>query len=160
MSQRPFMPSHMTGSPLEVLLVEDNRADRHIIRQLLGEYDSNHHLNEVEDGEEALDFLNRRGKVLKAPPADLIFLDLNLPRIGGLGVLRQVKTHPAFQMIPVVVLTSSRSPNDVKAAYQAGANLYLRKPTDLQHLQELLRGLSQIWFRHAVFPKPQGTGAG
>jgi len=154
------MPSHVTGSPLEVLLVEDNRADRHIIRQLLSEYDSNHHLNEVEDGEEALDFLNRRGKFLEAPPADLIFLDLNLPRMGGLEVLRQLKAHPGFQMIPVVVLTSSRSPSDVKAAYQAGANLYLRKPIDLEHLQELLRGLSEIWFRHAVFPKAQGTSVG
>lgn len=142
---------------LEVLLVEDNRADRQIIRQLLSEFNTNHRLSEVEDGEDALDVLNQRGKFADVPRPDLILLDLNLPRMAGVDLLRRVRADQALRTIPVIVLTSSQSPRDVNAAYQAGANLYLRKPADLQGLEDLLRGVAQTWFQHALLPSPNGA---
>jgi CheY-like chemotaxis protein len=141
-----------SGSPLQILLVEDSLADRCMIRQLLREYDRNHQLSEVEDGEEALDYLKRHGKFAGAARPDLILLDLNLPRLGGLQVLDELKRDDRFRLIPVIVLTSSQSPKDIEAAYQAGANLYLRKPPDLEGIERLLRDIAQIWFLHAALP--------
>jgi CheY-like chemotaxis protein len=150
-SQIPQDPAP-TGSPLQILLVEDSLADRCMIRQLLREYDRNHQLSEVEDGEEALEYLKRQGRFAGARRPDLIILDLNLPRVGGLQVLDQLKRDDRFRLIPVIVLTSSQSPRDIEAAYRAGANLYLRKPPDLEGIERLLRDVAQIWFRHAALP--------
>jgi two-component system response regulator len=116
---------------MQILLVEDNPADVRLIREALRHTEASYSLSVVDDGEKAIDFLRDR-----APGSfpDLVLLDLNLPRKSGAEVLVEIKGDRRLKRIPVVILTSSRSERDVNTAYDSGANSYLRKPADLDHL--------------------------
>jgi len=116
---------------VEILLVEDNPADVRLAREALREGAVATHLNAVEDGVEALAFLRREGKYADAPRPDIILLDLNMPRKGGLEVLSEVKSDPALRPIPVVVLTTSSDPDDIFQAYDLQASAFITKPADL-----------------------------
>ncbi|MEI8233198.1 MAG: response regulator [Verrucomicrobiota bacterium] len=133
-------------NPVDILLVEDNPADvvmtLHALRK--------HHLaNQVEvarDGEAALNYLF--GDTTPAPGGPhpkLILLDLKLPKVNGLEVLRRIKTDPRTQMIPVVVLTSSQQERDVVESYRLGVNSYLVKPVDFERFMEMARQLGLYW---------------
>lgn len=137
----------------QILLIEDNPADVRLIE--LGLAEANHHgyhLSVVEDGEQAMDFLHRRGRFKSAPHPDLILLDLNLPRKGGMEVLAEAKADPNLRRVPVIVLTSSRANTDVNQAYQYGANSYIRKPADLNGTYDLIRSIEHYWLDLAVLP--------
>src|SRR3977135_1830695 len=112
---------------IEVLLVEDNAADVRLIKEGMTAVKSKCRLSVVSDGEEALEFLRRKGRHADAPRPTLMLLDLNLPRKDGLEVLQEMKTDPLLKRIPVMVLTSSSSVRDVNSAYDLGANSYLKK---------------------------------
>lgn len=151
-------PNH--SRQVEILLVEDNRADVRLLMEGLAAARSRHRLSVVEDGEEALEFLYRRGVHAAAPRPDLVLLDLNLPRKDGNEVLRQIKSDPGLRRIPVVVLTSSRSERDVNTAYEYGANSYLRKPTDLKDIYDLTRTIEHYWLNLCVLPTAHTQPAG
>lgn len=136
----------------QVLVVEDNPGDVRLIKESLGFSDWELALHVVHDGREALDFLHRRGQYLDAPRPDLILLDLNLPGVDGREVLRSVKGHPDLRAIPTVVLTSSRAPEDVRAAYTAHANCYVQKPLHLDGFCRALTSIRDFWLSTTVLP--------
>jgi two-component system response regulator len=119
--------------PVEILLVEDNPHDAELTIRALRKQNLANQIYVAIDGEEALDFLLSRGKFshrsLLTPPK-VVFLDLKLPKISGLEVLKEIKANPLTRMIPVVVVTSSKVDPDIKAAYALGANSYVVKPVD------------------------------
>ncbi|MBC8166781.1 MAG: response regulator [Bryobacteraceae bacterium] len=117
---------------MKIFLAEDNPADVYLLREALGaDADSQIELMVVQDGEEALDFVNKRGKYASVPNPDLIVLDLNLPKSDGTDVLKSIRESDEFHDIPVVILTSSDSPRDRAAAEELGADGYITKPSDL-----------------------------
>jgi two-component system response regulator len=131
-----------------ILLVEDNADDELLTRRA---FQKNNILNEVvvaHDGVEALDYLfgtgPHEGRSLNPPPG-IILLDINLPRIGGLEVLRRLRADPRTQMLPVVILTSSREEQDLIESYRLGANSYVRKPVDFANFVEATRQLGLYW---------------
>lgn len=140
---------------LEVLLVEDNAADVRLLQEGLSETGGRFRLSVVTNGEQAVDYVFQRGNYARAVRPDLIILDFNLPCKNGAEVLDEIKRDPAVKCIPVVVLTSSRSEQDVRAAYERGANCFLRKPTTLDQIYDLARTLTHHWFDLAVLPSLQ-----
>ena len=133
-----------SGRPARILLVEDNPADVKLVQMALEEAESTSELIVIPDGEQALAFFNRLRSGLEPRP-DLVFLDLNLPRVGGLEVLVVVKSEPALSALPVIVFSTSRADTDVRAAYAAGANSYVTKPMDYHRFMAVVRQLDSYW---------------
>ncbi|MFE2769838.1 response regulator [Streptomyces albidoflavus] len=119
------------AQPIEVLLVEDDPGDELMTREAFEDNKIRNTLHVVRDGEEALDFLYRRGAYPDAPRPDLILLDLNLPKYDGRQVLAQIKADEELALIPVVVLTTSSAEEDILRSYKLHANAYVTKPVDL-----------------------------
>ncbi|CAM5285015.1 MULTISPECIES: response regulator [Streptomyces] len=119
------------AQPIEVLLVEDDPGDELMTREAFEDNKIRNTLHVVRDGEEALDFLYRRGAYPEAPRPDLILLDLNLPKYDGRQVLAQIKADAELALIPVVVLTTSSAEEDILRSYKLHANAYVTKPVDL-----------------------------
>jgi CheY-like chemotaxis protein len=142
-----------------ILLVEDNPADVQIARRALRESSSPVELIVVPDGQEALDYLLRRNgrDAGRWRQPDLILLDMNLPRLSGLEVLRHVRADAALCSVPVVVLTTSRRPEDVQQMYAAGANTYIEKPQDFGRFVEVLHTIQRYWLDTALLPPQDGT---
>jgi two-component system, chemotaxis family, response regulator Rcp1 len=130
-----------TRSPLSkcILLAEDNPADVYLIRQAIQKHNKTHDLNVivVTDGEQAIDFILHQRRFAQACRPDLIILDLNLPKSDGVDVLRCVRGQSDLAGVPVIVLTSSDSPNDRSAAERLGADSFLTKPSDLDAFMAL-----------------------
>lgn len=141
--------------PVEVLLVEDDAAHAEIVRRCLAGFAVPCRLSHVSDGQAALDRLQAPASAEQAPGAltpDLILLDLRLPKIDGLEVLRRLKQHPATRSIPTVVLTTSAHEDDIDGAYRAGAGSYLVKPVDFERLRKLLADFGSYWLKWNQFP--------
>jgi len=129
-----------------ILLVEDNPDD---VALMLHALQSNRISNQIivaEDGEQALNLLFSESEAPLTLPA-LVLLDLNLPKVKGLDVLRQLRAHATTRLVPVVVLTSSLEQSDLENAYSSGANSYLRKPVDFQEFVEVTRDLGRYWLQ-------------
>ena len=142
--------------PFRVLLVEDNPADAKLTTKVLSRCErleaSSIHL--ARDGEEALALLRAADGCPEELP-DLILLDLNIPRVDGLGVLEAVRADERLKGIPVIVLSSSTAPQDVGRAFALHANAYVRKPVDLIGLQALVGALDRFWFQTCRYPGVQ-----
>lgn len=132
-------------APIEVLLVEDSPADVRLTREALSEARVRNNVHVAVDGVDALDFLHRRGKHSKAPSPDLILLDLNLPRKDGREVLEDIKRDDRLKRIPVVILTTSQSEQDILDSYQLNANAYVAKPVDLEQFLSAVRSIEGFW---------------
>ncbi len=133
---------------IEVLLVEDNASDAELILRALGKIHLAEKVFHVKDGAQALDFIFARGAyALRREQTALkaVFLDLKLPKIDGLEVLRQIKADERARMIPVVVLTSSQEERDVIEAYRLGANSYVAKPVDFDELSKAICEVGSYW---------------
>jgi two-component system, response regulator len=133
---------------VDILLVEDNPADAELTLHALKRNHVADRILHLEDGAEALDFLFLRGAYLNRPPTlrpHLVLLDLNLPKIDGLQVLKEVKNCPATRAIPIILLTSSTEQRDLVASYQLGANSYIQKPVSFTEFQEVVRHLGMYW---------------
>lgn len=139
--------------PIEILLVEDNPADVRLTIETLKQDKVffNHYV--ASDGEEALDFLYRRGKFTDAVRPDLILLDLNLPKMDGKEVLQRIKQDDSLQAIPVVVLTVSKSEEDVVKTYKLHANCYITKPVDLAQFTKVAKCVSDFWLTIVKLPQ-------
>lgn len=132
----------------EILLVEDNPQDADLTIRALRKHNLANRMNVVHDGAEALDFIYCRGKYQTRgvrPNPKVIFLDLKLPKVSGLEVLRQLKGDEKTRSIPVVVVTSSREDPDVKQAYALGVNSYVVKPVDFEQFQKSITQLGLYW---------------
>ncbi|MHB9022984.1 MAG: response regulator [Armatimonadota bacterium] len=131
-----------------ILLVEDNRDDEELTRLALEESKVVNELVVVHDGQEALDWIFCQGKHVERDPChipSLVLLDLKLPKIGGLDVLKRVRDDPRTRRMPVVILTSSREEQDVIRGYDLGANSYIRKPVDYTQFTHAIRELGVYW---------------
>ena len=143
----------MTKSkPITILMAEDNSTDVMLTKEALAHAKVLNSLHVVDDGEEALEFLYRRGKHAKAPQPDLILLDLNMPRKNGQEVLAEIKRDPKLKHIPVVILTTSKADEDVVKAYGLYANCYVIKPVDFDVFAEVVRSIQQFWFTVVTLP--------
>ena len=140
------------GKPIDILLVEDNPGDVMLVEEVLSDSKVRNRLHVVSDGEQAMEFVRRQGKHAGAPRPDLILLDLNLPKKSGREVLREVKTHPDLKTIPVVVLTSSKSDDDVVNSYELHANAYILKPVDFHQFMKVMRAIEDFWFVTVKLP--------
>ncbi len=143
----------------KILLVEDNPADADLTQLAFEIVGSPAEFDVLPNGEEAIDYLSRQGAYSDAKSPQLVLLDLNLPRVGGLEVLATIKSLEATRHIPVVVLSSSESADDIAKSYQLGANCYLTKPFSVGAYNDMARHLSEFWLRLAKLPKSGGGGA-
>lgn len=138
--------------PLEILLVEDNLADVRLLVEVLKEGKDYHRMNVVTNGVEAMSYLNRKGKFSDAPRPDIILLDLNLPKKDGREVLKEIKNDKKFKRIPVVVLTTSDSEEDISKSYEYHANCYITKPVDLDQFIQVVNAIESLWLENAALP--------
>lgn len=147
--------------PIVILLVEDNPDHVLLIKRAL---ELNNILNEVrvvEDGQEALDYLYRQGKYAdpeSAPRPGLILLDIKLPKVDGLDVLRRIKSDPILKMIPIIMLTSSEQEADIVRSYVNGANSYVVKPIQFDEFVRKVRELKLYWLLVNTLPPESAFG--
>lgn len=142
----------MDNNRFRILLVEDNPADVRLTKEALASAKVLHDLDVVEDGLEAVAFLHREPPYADAHRPDLILLDLNLPRKDGREVLAEIKSNPSLLNIPVVILTSSRSDEDVFKTYDLHANGYIIKPVDIDQFFEAIKQVNEFWMSIVVLP--------
>jgi len=141
-----------TINPIEILLVEDNPGDVRLETEALKEGKIYNHLSVVRDGAEAIEFLRRKGRFADVEKPDLILLDLNLPKKDGREVLAEIKADDDLKRIPVVVLTTSRTEEDVLRSYDLHANAYIVKPLDLQQFINAVRKIEDFWLTVVRLP--------
>lgn len=140
------------GRPVEILLVEDNPGDVRLTIEALKEGKVSNNLAVVTDGVEALDYLHRRGNFRDVSVPDIILLDLNLPRMDGREVLREIKAHDKLRRIPIVVLTTSSAEEDIVRSYDLHVNCYITKPVDMDQFIEAVKAIDQFWFSVVTLP--------
>lgn len=138
-----------------ILLVEDSPEDFETTKRAFRRSGLNNPIIRCADGDEALDFLFRRGAYADAPRPGVILLDLNLPGTDGREVLAEIKGRPELKQIPVIVLTTSSDDRDVQACYQAGASSYIQKPVDVDGFMRAIERLNDYWFEVVILPKGQ-----
>jgi two-component system response regulator len=139
--------------PVEVLLVEDDPGDELMTREAFEDNKIGNTLHVAHDGEEALDFLYRRGAHADAPSVDLILLDLNLPKYDGRQVLEKIKSDPKLTHVPVVILTTSASEEDILRSYKLHANAYVTKPVDVNQFIAAVRQIDDFFLSVVRLPK-------
>ena len=145
--------THKLQPVFDVLLVDDEPADAHLIKMSFKENQVPCNLHHVYDGVEAMAFLQRQGDANQnVPRPDLILLDLNMPRMNGREFLAQIKTSADLSSIPVIVLTTSDIERDVVSSYRLGANSYITKPVDIEHFIEIVRQINGYWFSAVRLP--------
>ncbi|WP_442948047.1 response regulator [Nostoc sp.] len=138
--------------PIEVLLVEDNPGDAQLTRIALEDSKISIHLNVVEDGVEAMAFLRKQEKYVKAAHPDIVLLDLNLPKKDGREVLAEIKGDENLKRIPVVILTTSQAEEDILKAYNLCANCYITKPVDFDQFVKIVQSIENFWFAIVKLP--------
>ena len=145
--------------PVDILIVEDNPSDAELTIRALKKSNLANHIFVVENGEEALDFIFSRGQFSKRGNSEtlkVIFLDLKLPKITGLEVLKAVKANESTKMLPIVIITSSKEDPDIQEAYKLGANSYVVKPVDFDSFIHAINSTGLYWLLVNVPPKLNG----
>ncbi|MCX6266939.1 MAG: response regulator [Bacteroidetes bacterium] len=143
-------------NPVDILIVEDNPSDAELTIRALKKSNLANHIFVVENGEEALDFLFSRGQFSerdKSKTLKVVFLDLKLPKVSGLEVLKEIKSHESTKMLPVVIITSSKEDPDIQMAYALGANSYVVKPVDFDSFIHAISATGLYWLLINVPPK-------
>jgi len=138
----------MEGKPITILLVEDEEAHAAIVKRNFNDLKLANKINHVMDGQAALDYLYQRdaySSPSSCPRPELILLDLRIPKVDGLEVLKIIKTDPELMRIPVVIMTTSSAEKDITQAYDNYANSYLVKPLDLQKFMPMLESIGFYW---------------
>lgn len=138
--------------PIEILLVEDDPGDVLMAREALAEGKVANHLAVVGDGVEAMAYLRAEGEYAERPRPDLVLLDLNLPRKGGLEVLEELKADDDLKRIPVVVLTTSDAERDIIVSYDHYANAYIKKPVDFDQFVSVVRQIDDFFVSVVLLP--------
>lgn len=141
------------GHPINILLVEDNPADVRLTQEVLKDAKVRNTLTVVGDGEEAMALLRREGKHATALRPDLILLDLNLPKMDGRELLAEIKSDENLKIIPVIILTTSTSEEDILKSYGLHANCYITKPVDLDQFVKVVQSVEDFWLTIVKLPK-------
>ena len=144
---------------ITILMADDDSDDRMLAEDAMRESRLGNAFRCVEDGQELMDYLTRSGKYATqdAPRPGLILLDLNMPKKDGRQALREIKSHPDLRTIPVVILTTSKTDEDVLRSYDLGANSFITKPVTFDRLVEIVRALGMYWFQ--IVELPGGSAA-
>lgn len=140
---------------ISILIADDDPDDRELTRDALAECRLANEVHFVEDGEQLLDYLNRRGKfaaLAGTPLPGLILLDLNMPRKDGREALKEIKNDPELKRIPIVVLTTSKAEEDILRTYDLGVNSYVTKPVTFDSLVETIKVIGKYWFEIVELP--------
>ena len=137
---------------IDILLVEDSETDAELTLQALKQGKLENTVHHVKDGVEAMQFLRKEGDFAGASRPDLILLDLNMPRLDGREVLKQIREDESLKVIPVVVLTTSSHDKDILETYGLTANSYIVKPVDLNSFFEVIRAINNFWVRVVALP--------
>jgi CheY-like chemotaxis protein len=143
------------GKMITIVLADDDPDDRQLTEDAFSENRLANQLHCVEDGEELMDYLHRRGKyesLRNEPLPGLILLDLNMPRKDGREALKEIKADPGLRRIPIVVLTTSKAEEDIVRSYDLGVNSYVTKPVTFKSLVELVKVLGRYWFEVVELP--------
>lgn len=140
------------GSPIRILLVDDNLDDVELTREALQDSKLVINLTHVEDGLEAMAYLRRQGRYGDAIRPDLILLDLNMPRKDGRQVLAEIRADAALEDLPVVVLTTSGAEEDILRSYKSHANCYIQKPVDFNQFLKVVDAIQDFWFTIVKLP--------
>ena len=153
------MPEALMCRHIEILLVEDSPTDALLTREALSGFKLLNKLHVVDNGVDAIAFLRREGPFASVPRPDLILLDLNLPRMDGREVLREIKADDDLKIIPVVVLTSSDAEEDILKSYNLHASCYITKPVEFDKFLKVVRSIREFWFAVVTLPPQQHTEA-
>jgi CheY-like chemotaxis protein len=138
--------------PVKLLMVEDNAADVMLTQELLSESKVMVSMEVVNDGAEALAYLRREPPFTNAILPDLVLLDLNLPKINGHQVLKEIKNDPELKHLPVIILTTSQAETDIRSAYADYAAAYITKPVDLEQFSTVVQAIEGFWFSVVKLP--------
>ena len=141
------------GRPIDILLVEDNPGDVRLTKEAFKEGKLKNNLHVVKDGVEAMAFLQKEGKYASASCPDLILLDLNLPKKDGREVLKEIKADENLRRIPVVILTTSKSEEDILKTYDLHANCFITKPVDMEQFIKIVKYIEEFWFTIVKLPR-------
>ena len=141
------------NTELKILLVEDNEGDIVLTMEALRKAKVTNHIQVIKDGEAALQYLRKQGPYSTAETPDLIFLDINLPKVDGKEVLANIKTDNALMLIPVVMFTTSDSENDILYAYQHHVNCYITKPIDFDKFITSVQMIIDFWIKIVQLPR-------
>lgn len=141
---------------IRILLVEDDPGDVALIAESFASIGAQVKLQVVSAGDEALALLRGDAPHAGLPRPDMMMLDLNLPRMGGLEVLEELRADPVLRSLPVLVFTSSSSSRDISLSYLHGANCFITKPDDFAHYRDVVGSIERFWFETAKLP-PQGS---
>ena len=144
--------SNAVGRPMEILLVEDSLVSARLAIGALRKGAIQHRLTWLTDGADALEFVHRHGKYIRAPRPDLILLDLELPGLDGRELLTEIKSDDDLRTIPVVILTASTSSEDMSQSERLEVEAYMTKPVDLEKFLRLVRDLSRFWHADMILP--------
>ena len=151
-----------TAKPITILMADDDPDDRQLAREAFEEAKLANDLRFVEDGVELLDYLHRRGKFADpatSPRPGIILLDLNMPRKDGREALQELKQHPQFRAIRVIVLTTSKAEEDILRTYNLSAASYITKPVTFESLVDVVKTLGKYWLEIVELPE-NGDSAG
>lgn len=154
------MKSDSHNDSIKVLLVEDNPGDVRLIQEALKDGRKSCQLMVTPDGVEAWAFLNKKAAYAESPRPDIIWLDLNLPRMDGRELLAKVRKTPDFCCIPVAILSSSHAQQDIYQSYRLGANCFITKPVDLDRYFAVIQSLVDFWSTVAALPQGCQTESG
>ncbi len=143
----------MSNTPVEILLIEDNPDHIELTLEALENNGVANTIRVINDGQGALDYLFQKDPYQDAQKPGLILLDINLPKIDGIEVLRQIKSHPDLRSIPVIMLTTSGTDQDISKSYQNGANSYIIKPVDFDKFRLAIRELKMYWLVSNQLPE-------
>lgn len=141
--------------PVEILLVEDNEGDVLLTQEAFSEAKIANHIHVAMDGAEALEFLRKEDKYSDAKTPDMVLLDLNLPKKNGKEVLEEIKKDNNLKHIPVIIMTSSKSEEDVIKTYDLHANSYVVKPVNLEKFVHIVEAIENFWFTVVVLPRDE-----
>jgi CheY-like chemotaxis protein len=144
------------GKPIIILYAEDDEEDRMLMRDAVKESRLTNELHFVEDGEELMEYLNRRGKyseLTNVPLPGLILLDLNMPRKDGREALKEIKANASLRRIPVIVLTTSKAEEDILRTYDLGVSGFIIKPVTFESLVDVIKALGKYWLEIVELPK-------
>ena len=142
----------------KILLVEDNEGDILLTMEAFRQADITNGIHVVRDGEEAICYLRKENQYSGAETPDLVFLDINLPRIDGKEVLQHIKKDEKLMQIPVVMLTTSDSRDDINECYEKGVNCFITKPADLRVFFQVIKVVKEFWLTVAKLPNKQNYG--
>lgn len=141
------------NNPINILLVEDNEGDIRLAREALAGSKIKNDLHVIKDGQEALDYLFQNGEYEKSSRPDLILLDLNLPKINGKEVLKKIKADEKLKRIPIIILTTSSSHDDIMETYSNYANSFITKPLDWEQFINVIKSIEDFWLTIVKLPE-------